>query len=384
MIIFHEGLPGSGKSYEATVAHILPALKSGRRVYARLNGFNFAMCAQLIDKSEQEVRDLYIEISEDDVQKIPEIVTNDSLVIIDEMQNFFRSGRQKLTDEMTQFIAEHRHRGIDIIGMGQALADVHTTWRRRIERKITFLKLSMVGLDNKYKWEMYQGSINGEKGDIVFHKIKSGSGKYDEKYFGLYASHQAETDNTDVYSDDRVNIFKSPAFRIYLPVFVCVVIAAIWYLVSLFSGDVGMVNGDPKTPQSQQAVQPQPSTTSSVKHTPNTQPNFNDAPKSAVHPYQKIRETIQNNSAYITYEEVYKGQIVDLLLVVQTASRQTVDVFSRNELLMLGYRLRKTELGIEAYYKDVLAAVFRYKPNRDVFRQIPDDVAPDLKSDIGN
>lgn len=41
MIIFHEGLPGSGKSYEALVKHIIPSLEKGRKVYARLNGFNY-------------------------------------------------------------------------------------------------------------------------------------------------------------------------------------------------------------------------------------------------------------------------------------------------------------------------------------------------------
>lgn len=193
-----------------------------------------------------------------------------------------------------------------------------------------------------------------------------------------------KTDNTDVYSDDRVNIFKSAAFRIYLPTFLFVVAAAIWFLVSLFSGDVGMVNSDPKQAQKQvEQSQSRPVQTAGVTQ-PVQQKRRGQPTKVAVHPYQKIRDTIQNNVAYITYEEVHQGRVIDLILVVETTARQTIDVFSRNELLMLGYRLRKTELGIEAYYKGVLSAVFRYKPNRDVFRQIPDDVAPDLKSDFGN
>ncbi|MGU5709180.1 zonular occludens toxin domain-containing protein [Aeromonas hydrophila] len=36
MFIFHEGMPGSGKSYEALVFVIIPALKLGRRVRARI------------------------------------------------------------------------------------------------------------------------------------------------------------------------------------------------------------------------------------------------------------------------------------------------------------------------------------------------------------
>ena len=153
MIIFHEGLPGSGKSYEALVKHIIPSLQKGRKVYARLNGFNHEKVSKLTGKTVDELKDLYTEITEEQVHTVYDLVENDSLLVLDELQNFFPSGRQKLSDEMTQFIAEHRHRGMDIICMGQALADCHTTWKRRIERKITFLKLSMLGMDKKYKWE---------------------------------------------------------------------------------------------------------------------------------------------------------------------------------------------------------------------------------------
>ncbi|RWA38908.1 hypothetical protein C5H14_11335 [Xylella fastidiosa] len=38
MLVFNEGVPRSGKSYDAVKHHILPALREGRRVYARLNG----------------------------------------------------------------------------------------------------------------------------------------------------------------------------------------------------------------------------------------------------------------------------------------------------------------------------------------------------------
>eukprot|EP00764_Aduncisulcus_paluster_P003234 gnl/Carplike_NY0171/14936_a22197_111.p1 GENE.gnl/Carplike_NY0171/14936_a22197_111~~gnl/Carplike_NY0171/14936_a22197_111.p1 ORF type:complete len:142 (-),score=7.58 gnl/Carplike_NY0171/14936_a22197_111:16-441(-) len=141
---------------------------------------------------------------------------------------------------------------MDIVCMGQALADCHTTWKRRIERKITFLKLSMVGLDNKYKWEMYQGSINGQKGDVVFKKIKSGTEKYDSKYFGSYLSHQLTTDNTDVYSDDRVNIFKSKQFTIYLPIFLGVIAFAIYFLTSFFNGETQIVKQEVKEPSNRQ------------------------------------------------------------------------------------------------------------------------------------
>ncbi|TMP78583.1 MULTISPECIES: zonular occludens toxin domain-containing protein [unclassified Pseudoalteromonas] len=380
MIIFHEGLPGSGKSYEALVKHIIPSLQKGRKVYARLNGFNHEKVSELTGKTVDELKDLYTEITEEQVHTVYDLVENDSLLVLDELQNFFPSGRQKLSDEMTQFIAEHRHRGMDIICMGQALADCHTTWKRRIERKITFLKLSMLGMDKKYKWEMYQGSINGAKGDVVFKKVKSGTDTYDSKYFGSYLSHQQTTGNTDVYSDDRVNIFKTKQFMFYIPIFIGVIAFALYYLVGFFNGDSQVVKQPVKEPingpvakvESREQIQ------TPIKQKPKSAKSENTPVRYSSDPYENIRQTIQNNSALITYEEIYKGRVVDLLLVIENSNKQILDKFTRDELLMLGYRLKKSTLGIEAFRGDTLAAVFRYKPIGKIFNNIPDESYQDL------
>lgn len=379
MIIFHEGLPGSGKSYEALVKHIIPSLEKGRKVYARLNGFNYEKVSELTGRTVDELKELYTEVTEEQVHTVYEIVENDCLLVLDELQNFFPSGRQKLSDEMTQFIAEHRHRGMDIVCMGQALADCHTTWKRRIERKITFLKLSMVGLDNKYKWEMYQGSINGQKGDVVFKKIKSGTEKYDSKYFGSYLSHQLTTDNTDVYSDDRVNIFKSKQFMLYLPIFIGVIAFAIYFLSSFFSGETQIVKQETKEPSNRPVAKAENRPSTPTTGEINPQQAKSPKPKISVDPYQRLRDMIQSNNAMITYEEIYKGKIADLRVVVENDAKQVLDTFNREELLTLGYRLKKTMLGIEGYRGTKLAVVFRYKPTDKYFdNQVPDESYHDL------
>lgn len=379
MIIFHEGLPGSGKSYEALVKHIIPSLEKGRKVFARLNGFNYEKVSELTGRTVDELKELYTEVTEEQVHEVYDIVENDCLLVIDELQNFFPSGRSKMSDKMTQFIAEHRHKGIDIICMGQALSDCHLTWKRRIERKITFLKMSMVGMDNKYRWEMYQGSINGAKGDITFKKVKSGTEKYDSKYFGSYLSHQLTTDNTDVYSDDRVNIFKSKQFKVYLPIFLCVFVFAIYYLVGFFSGETKIVNTIPKEPSNSPVAKAENRPSTSTTGETNQQQTQPPKPKISVDPYQRLRDMIQNNKAMITYEEIYKGQIADLRVVVENDAKQVLDTFNREELLTLGYRLKKTMLGIEGYRGTKLAVVFRYKPVDKYFdNQVPDESYHDL------
>ncbi|MGR3980259.1 zonular occludens toxin domain-containing protein [Pseudoalteromonas sp. 1181_04] len=378
MIIFHEGLPGSGKSYEALVKHIIPSLTKGRKVYARLNGFNFEKVSELTGKTVDELKALYTEITEEQVHTAYDLVENDCLLVIDELQNFFPSGRQKLSDEMTQFIAEHRHRGMDIICMGQALADCHTTWKRRIERKISFLKLSMVGMDSKYKWEMYQGSINGVKGDVVFTKIKSGVEKYDSKYFGSYLSHQQTTGNTDVYSDDRVNVFKSKQFIFYLPLFIFLVAFSLYFLNVFFDSESKLEAAKAKEPSNGPVSKPENNQLISTGDLPQKSAEQKPKPKSSTDPYERLRDLIQQNNSIITYEEIYKGRIVDVLLVVENSNKQILDKFTRDELLMLGYRLKKTLLGIEAYRGDHLAAVFRYRPRGQIFNQVPDESYHDL------
>lgn len=262
MIIFHEGMPGSGKSFAAMQDHIIPALKKGRHVYARMNGLDADKIAEVIGKTPEEVAELLHEIPESEVHatfavkgedwKIPP----DCLVVLDELQNFYPQKRNALDPETTKFIAEHRHRGMDILCMGQLLKDCHRTWVNRVNRKIQFLNKDVLGKPTQYKWKMYNGHPDS-KGAVVFNEVSSGSGEYDSKLFGTYKSFRDETENTERLSDDRTNIFKTKIFSRYLPAFAVVVLGAFGYLWHLFSG--GLAPSTPSTPsQIAKPAQPAP------------------------------------------------------------------------------------------------------------------------------
>jgi len=233
MIIFHEGLPRSGKSYECVVKQILPSIKKGRKVFAYVAGLNHDKIAKLLDITTEECQRLLIVLKPEQIPEIYLHVENDSLVVIDELQNFFPTGRQRLNDNITRFVTEHGHDGLDIICMGQNLLDCHNLWRRRVQRKIIFTKLDMVGMEERYTWEMYSGKATNK--DIKFVKINSGTGKYEKKYFGTYKSHTDNTLNTENLQDDRSNIFKTKGFRFGLPAAIIVGIVAINHLVNFFS-----------------------------------------------------------------------------------------------------------------------------------------------------
>ena len=251
MIIFHEGMPGHGKSYAAMVDHIVPALKKGRKVYARMNGLDNGRIAEVTGLTAEEVAARLIPLSIDDVKGLAKYpFDKDALIVIDELQNFWPQGRLQLPEELRTFITEHRHSGFDILCMGQVLKDCHKTWVNRTNRKITFQQKDVLGKADEYKWTMYLGKLD-QNGVVKFEEITKGDGKYDQTYFGTYASHKPDAENTETYEDSRVIIWNNPIFRKWLPLFGVVLLASIFYIVHLFKG--GMA---PEAPAQKSAVKP--------------------------------------------------------------------------------------------------------------------------------
>jgi zona occludens toxin len=235
MIIFHEGLPRSGKSYEACVRRVIPALKAGRKVYAYIEGLNHEKFAEVTGLPLERIKALLFQIEADQVKDIYNRVENDSLVIIDELQDYWPTSRNKLDEDITKFITQHGHRGLDIICMGQDHRDCHSLWKRRIDQLYTFTKQDAIGRPSKYAWQSFK-QRNGK-----FEKLNSGTAEYESQYFGLYLSHTKDTTNKETYNDDRANIFKTKAFRLYLPAVAVGVIFAVWYLIGIFTGDRAIV-----------------------------------------------------------------------------------------------------------------------------------------------
>lgn len=179
MIIFYEGLPGSGKSYATIKDWIIPSLKKGRPVYAYIEGLNHELIAELAEIPLGDCQRLLNQIEKDDVLNWHTIASKDSLVIIDEMQDFYPSKRAPLDTATTTAITQHRHNGQDILALGQDLRDVHSLFKRRVDQKILFNKLGALGLTKRYSWKV-QKSAGLER----FETISTGTASYDPKYFG--------------------------------------------------------------------------------------------------------------------------------------------------------------------------------------------------------
>lgn len=247
-IHFHEGLPGAGKSYEACVFHILPTLKAGRQVVTNIRGINWEKFAELLEEPVEYIQMLliYIEPAEQDgdsgdIERVKnefaDKTPDNAMIVWDEIQDYFPSGNYKLPLNQQKFWTEHRHRGLEIVIMGQDRDDVHKIIRSRIEDIIYFLKLQAVGRPNQYKWEQLQKQAKGK-----FVKIGSGVRSYDSKYFGLYSSHRRESVKGGVYQTSRTNVLKnSKLLSLGVPVAFLGAIYAVVYLYGFFTGSGGAV-----------------------------------------------------------------------------------------------------------------------------------------------
>lgn len=246
MIIFHEGLPRSGKSYEAMVSRIVPAIKAGRVVIAYVEGINHAQIAKLAGVTEEQCRELLISLERDQLQTsqvdeksgrvlkvedhLPQLARDNAIIVLDEAQNFW-GNRARLGPEMTQFIAEHGHRGIDIFLMGQDLRDVHAVWRRRVELKLSFLKLNGFGkmFANRYSCTTYR-HLGGDEFKRVGVKINT----YNPEYFGTYKSFTGDDINTEAYTDERGQVLGHPLLKYGLPAAVIAGLVGSWHLYRFF------------------------------------------------------------------------------------------------------------------------------------------------------
>lgn len=229
MIYFHEGLPRSGKSYEAITRHLFKAVKESRPCLVYVEGINHQRISECTGVPVETVQQLVETLTRDEVRLWYQRAKPNALVILDEAQNFWPSSRQKLDEASTQAITEHGHLGQDIILMGQDARDVHPIWRRRIEIKVVFNKLSALGQEGRYSAKSFR-AISPEK----YEELRSDVGKYNKEWFGCYSSHVSGDINTANYKDSRATIWGSPLVRLGIPAAVLVAGWGVWTVYGYF------------------------------------------------------------------------------------------------------------------------------------------------------
>lgn len=360
MIILLEGPPRAGKSYHAVKDHILTALKAGRRVYARLNGLDHAAIASYLELPESRVRELLTVVGLDEVKPLftcfgddpPKFeVEADSLVVIDEIQDTYPSGRQPLPAEQEAFFAKHGHIGLDIVIMTQAIGRLHSAIRQRIERKSVITKMTALGNEDGYSVRFF--SVADQMGK--FEKISHERGTYDAAIFVLYAGYQPGAKNTSAYAAGSKTVWqviKGPAIAVGI-----LLLLGIGTVVYFFKGD-GLV--------------PEPKV---VKVTP-----VSVAPPMVANPMPQqsapvVAEVVHSPEVALilqyskTARPRYAGTINDLHLVEwRSVGGQVLDRFTSEQMIAMGWTIQRTQFGIVAR-ADEETLIFTGWPLDEIFSQ---------------
>lgn len=239
MLVFNEGVPRAGKSYDAVKNHILPALKKGRTVYARLNGLRHEKIAKHLDMSESDVLKLLILVDtkevvatfacfQDDTGKwcIADQF-KDALVVIDEVHEFYVNERKPLDPAVENFWALLGQNGGDAVIMTQWINRLHSAVKARIERKNTFQKLTAVGLKSRYRVTYFHTTSPGK-----FERVGGQTLKYDPAIFPLYDGYAPGAENTEVYEEGGKNVWAAMAVR--GAIFLVVAAFGAYFLFSFF------------------------------------------------------------------------------------------------------------------------------------------------------
>ena len=254
-IWFQEGLPGSGKSYETVLRYILPAIKKGRLVQAHVDGLNHEKIAEYLKMDVFRVKALLVYLTKEDLKRLPEVAQDNALIVIDEIQDYWGKSIH-MSEAETSFVTQHRHRGLDIVAMGQSVKDVHVIWRRRIQKKDVFINLEGIGKPDAYSVTTYQ-----HKGDDVYLKVNTEIHKYDKAVFGMYKSVNGDHVNAIRTTDGRGNVFNSQLFRYTIPLMLGFAIWGGYSIYGFFSGDTLGVSQEMKplpAAGQQQATAPAP------------------------------------------------------------------------------------------------------------------------------
>jgi len=230
----YEGLPGSGKSYDA-VRKVLSNLELKRRVITNIDGMQKESqrltIQHYLDLDDNEIDKLLIYLDDDKIQKFWEYTTTGDLVVVDEAQNFFnsRDWQKDSNRQIGKWASEHRKSGNDVIFITQDMVHIESSVRRVVEWVYRYKKLNMFGgaVQKKYIRFVYYGQNSEPLGKKVC--------TYDSKIFKCYSSFFV--DNTkEIGIEKPHNVLKHPIF-FFIPV---VLIAFVYFFMhsSFMTGDL--------------------------------------------------------------------------------------------------------------------------------------------------
>ena len=187
------GAPGGGKSYEATVYHILPALQKGRKVVTNLPLSVQAFAAldsayaDLIEirttskggKKKDGAPSRVFSVVEDYADEWRHADGFGPLFVIDECHFALPKGETDRAVE--EWYSMHRHYNVDVLLITQSYGKISAAVRDLVQMVYRVRKNVALGSTSSYTRKVQ----DGVRGEVVNTSVR----KYEKRYFGLYRSH---------------------------------------------------------------------------------------------------------------------------------------------------------------------------------------------------
>lgn len=194
------GVSGSGKTYEAVVYHILPALASGRKVITNLPVVaekiaeiepGYAQLLHLVRPKKPGDRVFSTIEYYGDEWRHPDTGAG-PLYVIDECHKALPRGAT--VREVEEWYAEHRHEAADVLLITQSYGKISKAICDNVQLVYRVRKNIALGSDKSYTRKVQDGI----RGEVMNTSIRT----YKPRYFPLYISHTrgggAETMASDV------------------------------------------------------------------------------------------------------------------------------------------------------------------------------------------
>jgi len=296
LIIAYIGTPGSGKSYDA-VNRIIDNLKKGRVVYTNIRGMfddiQKEALSVMTGLSLPQLDGLMFRLADDEVKHCWDIVKDGSMVVIDEVQNYF-SNRDWQTEKNKNFASwcsTHRHHGIDIVLLTQHIDRVDAAVRSMVEWTYKYRKNNMFGKiigDRSYICLAFAGD------DTTGYPMTKGAKTYDPKIFRCYKSYVSQ-DIKELKIVKPINIFKKPIF-LMIPL----VIATFIYTFSHSSLATGDLFGSKKAAK---VVEPSAEVQSPIKEDKEVKVASTEVPIDIKKQIEKLNNELKEKNETITDNE---------------------------------------------------------------------------------
>lgn len=356
-----EGIPGSGKSYEAVAYHVLPALQAGRKVITNLplNVDAFAAIdpsyRQLIEVrtrpapqigewnaaniAEQEAFKLWKD--REPVQQSENVFTfgtvwdyysdwrgpkgEGPLYVIDECH--VALPKLGTPDSVVQWFKLHRHYNAEVLLMTQSFRDINQPIAQLVATLIKCRKADILGNKGEYIRKVHAGYRGA--------MIQQNQRKYENQYFGLYRSNTQSSGTSEAGMTDvkPMIVYFNRAKWAWLAVTLGLVVWAFWPKPDV---DVwGNKKVQPKSKATAPAASPVAATVVPTATPKNTQASAQS--QDAEQAKAEDKEPLKGKSIHVTGEILKHGKHW-YTFVVSDGTRRMFDLTS-DDMKAAGYQV---------------------------------------------